>query len=65
MAPEMNATMELKMFMQEEGKLTNVSTVPAEEYELEDGEMLWSEESSSDSEEDDFDAINRNLDSSQ
>jgi hypothetical protein len=41
-----------------------VATILPEEYELEDGEQLWSEESSSDSESDDFDGINRNLDSS-
>lgn len=59
MAPGLVDVAELKLFLAETGELSNVGKLAQETIELEEGEALWSSDSESDSNEDEFDDFNR------
>ena len=61
--PELSDSNELKMFMLASGTMSDIRQIEPAEFELKEDEPLWSE-SSSGSEDDDFDAINRLNDNS-
>ena len=59
LAPGLADCNELKMFMKQQGEMSNINKVKQEERELDEGEALWSSDSESDSDGDDFSQFNR------
>jgi len=59
LAPSLADCNELKMFMKQQGEMSNINKVKQEERELDEGEALWSSDSESDSDGDDFSQFNR------
>lgn len=59
LAPGLLESNELKIFMKQQGEMSNVNKVTQEEKELDEGEALWSSDSESDSDGDDMSQFNR------